>query len=115
MNFLLRFLLSALAGYLLMIYLTGTMVDDPGAALLAAAFIALVNSFVKPREVVRRQPITIFTLALFLTVLNFVLLRLCDRYIPGFTLRLWWAGILIAAAITVVNFTVEHFKRRAVQ
>ncbi|GAA4344455.1 phage holin family protein [Flaviaesturariibacter amylovorans] len=109
MNFLLRFVLSALAGYGMILYLLSTDVRDRAAALLAACFIAMVNSFVRPRAIVRRQPITVFTLSLIMIAINYGLLYLCDRYIPGFAIRTWWHGLAIAAVITAVNFSIDRF------
>jgi putative membrane protein len=84
MNGLIRFLLSGLAVLLTAYLLPGVSVDHYGYALLAALGLSGANMIVKPVLIIFTIPITIFTLGLFLLVINAVIILLVDYFIPGF-------------------------------
>jgi putative membrane protein len=93
MNGIIRFLLSGLAVLLAAYLLPGVHVDHYGYALLVAIVLTVVNFIVKPILVVLTIPITLFTLGLFLLVINALMILLVDYFItPGFLVDgFWWA------------------------
>ncbi|RYY39822.1 MAG: hypothetical protein EOO08_09130 [Chitinophagaceae bacterium] len=109
MNFLLRFLLTSILGYLLFWYLpTGQFHDQPGT-LLAAVTIAVINSFIKPRRITARYPVTVYSLLVVLTVINVVLIKICNRFIPGFEVTGWLAPLGVGFAMAALSLLIDRF------
>ena len=61
---------SALAILFVAYFMKGVTVDNTITALLVAVVLGLINNFVKPILVVLTIPFTVFTLGLFLIVIN---------------------------------------------
>lgn len=64
--------------------LSGVYIDGPLYALIAAAFVGLVNIFVRPILFLVTLPITLVTFGLFALVLNGAMLGLAAWLAPGF-------------------------------
>ena len=78
MKLLIRWLLLAAALLLVAHLYSGVIVASFGAAMMAAFFIGLFNTLVRPVLVVLTLPVTLLTPGLFLFVIN--------------ALMFWWAG-----------------------
>jgi putative membrane protein len=103
MNGLIRFLLSGLAVLLTAYLLPGVDVEHYGYALLVALGLSVANMIVKPILIVFTIPITIFTLGLFLLVINAVIILLVDYFIPGFNVDGFWWALAFSLILSVVN------------
>ena len=62
--------------------LPGVDVSDFFSALFFAALLALLNATVKPLLIIFTLPLTVFTLGLFLLVINAVVILMADDFIP---------------------------------
>jgi len=92
MKFIIRLFLSALAVVITAYLLPGVALEDYLSAIIVAGLLALLNVTVKPILVLFTFPLTIFTLGLFLLVINACMILLADYFIPGFTVEgFWWA------------------------
>jgi len=92
MNFIIRLFLSALAVVITAYLLPGVILEDYLSAIIVAGLLALLNVTVKPILVLFTFPLTIFTLGLFLLVINALMILLADYFIPGFEVEgFWWA------------------------
>jgi putative membrane protein len=100
MNTLARLLLGTIAVLVADLLLRGVSLGDMDTlngvltAVLTAAVLALLNSFLKPILILFTLPITLVSLGLFLLVINAALVMLADSIVPGFTIeapRFWWA------------------------
>lgn len=109
MNFLLRFLIPTALAYFIFWYLPGGQYRDQPGTLMAAVVVALVDSFLKPQAVTKRFPITAYTLLIVLTALNFVLIKVCDRYIPGFELPGWKWTAVAGFAVAALSLLIDRF------
>jgi putative membrane protein len=98
MNFILRFLLNGFAVLLTAYLLPGVDVKDYPTALIVAVVLALANVIVKPVLIVLTIPITIFTLGLFLLVINGLIILLVEHFVPGFVVN----GFLWALAFSLI-------------
>lgn len=92
MNFILKVLITGLIAYLLQNILSGVRIVDMKTAALFALVLALLNAVVKPILVILTIPVTVFTLGLFLLVINAFMVLLAANlfkgvYVNGF----WWA------------------------
>lgn len=95
MNFILKVLVTGLMAYLIQRYVLsdGVHIVDMKTAALYALVLALLNAVVKPILVVLTIPATVFTLGLFLLVINAFMIMLAAYFfkdgvrVDGF----WWA------------------------
>jgi putative membrane protein len=107
MGFILRLFFTWLAILLASYLLKGIHVTDYVSALVAAAVLALLNSFVKPILVFLTIPITIVTLGLFLLVINAAIVYLVAYFVKGFTVdSIWWAigfSLLVSFIVSILS------------
>ncbi|HEY9045540.1 MAG TPA: phage holin family protein [Ohtaekwangia sp.] len=103
MNGIARFLLSGLAVLLTSYLLPGVHVEHYGYALLVAAVLAIANAIVKPILIILTIPITIFTLGLFLLVINAFIIMLVDYFVPGFRVDGFWWALAFSLILSVFN------------
>ena len=103
MNGIVRFLLSGVAVLLTAYLMKGVHVEHYGYALLVAAVLALANMIVKPVLIIFTIPITIFTLGLFLLVINALIIMLVDYLVPGFRVDGFWWALLFSVVLSIFN------------
>jgi putative membrane protein len=103
MSGIVRFLLSGLAVLLTAYLLSGVHVENYGYALLVAAVLSLANLVVKPVLVVFTIPITVFTLGLFLLVINALIIMLVDFLVPGFRVDGFWWALAFSLILSLFN------------
>lgn len=103
MNGIIRFLLSGLAVLLTAYLLPGVDVEHYGYALLAAVVISLANIVVKPILIILTIPITIFTLGLFLLVINALIILMVDYFVPGFAVDGFWWALAFSLILSIFN------------
>ncbi len=103
MNGIVRFLLSGLAVLLAAYLLPGVDVDHYGYALLVAVVLSLVNIIVRPILVILTLPITVFTLGLFMLVINAVMILLVDYFIDGFQVDGFWWALGFSLILSILN------------
>jgi putative membrane protein len=92
--------------------LPGVSVTGWQAALLVALVLGLLNIFVKPVLVILTLPATIFTLGLFLLVINAIIIILCDSLVPGFDVRSFWSALLFSIVLSVCQSLVSGISER---
>jgi putative membrane protein len=56
---------------------------------------------VKPILVLFTLPVTIFTLGLFLLVINAVMILLCDHFVEGFRVSSFWTAMLFSIILSL--------------
>lgn len=103
MNFLARLLLSALAVILSAYVLPGVSVDSFLTALLVAIILSLLNTLVKPILVILTIPFTVFTLGLFMLVINAIIILMTDWVIDGFAVAGFWYALIFSIVLTLIN------------
>ncbi len=80
------------------VYLSGF-----GTAILVAIVLALLNITIKPLLIFFTIPATIFTLGLFLFVINAVVILMVDNLISGFAVNGFWWALLFSLVLSFVN------------
>jgi putative membrane protein len=103
MNTLIRFLLNGLAVLLTAWLLPGVFVTDYWTALIVALVLSIANLIVKPVLIVLTIPITIFTLGLFLLVINAIIILLADYFVDGFHVEGFWYALLFSIILSIFN------------
>ncbi|MEX0967884.1 MAG: phage holin family protein [Bacteroidia bacterium] len=113
LRFILNIALSALAVMLCAWLLPGVSVTGFWIAVVVVAILALLNAFVKPVLILLTIPLTVFTLGLFLLVINAVIIMLTDWLIPGFVVRNFWWALLFSLILSIVNSLIDTFIPRS--
>jgi putative membrane protein len=105
LSFLKRWLITTLAVWLATCIVPGIHSDTPPGLILAALLLGLLNAIVRPIMVVLSLPLLIFTLGLFMLVINALLLWWVGRILKDFHVDSFWSafwGSLIISLSTLV-------------
>lgn len=107
---LIKFLITALAVFISGVLLPGVDVANVWVAMMLAAILALLNRFVKPLLVLLTIPATIFTLGLFLFVVNGIIIFIADWLVPDtyFSVRNFFMGIVFSLLISITTAVLEN-------
>ena len=103
-GFIFRAVIAALGLWLATRWVDGIRIDTPLTLVLAGALLGVVNAFVRPIAVILTFPFTIFTLGLFLLVVNAGMLGLVALFLPGFRLDGFWAAVWAALIVSVTGW-----------
>ncbi len=110
MYLLARWFINAFALLLLAYTLPGIAVSGLYAALVAALILGVINAVVRPVLIILTLPITIITLGLFTFVINGFLFWFAGTVVKGFEVQGFWAAMLGALIMTLVNAIVSSKK-----
>lgn len=107
MNLIIKLLISTIAVFVLSYFLPGVHVTSLTGALMVAVVLGLLNTFLKPILVLLTIPVTIFTLGLFLLVINAIIILICDYfiaefYVDGFLIALFFS-VLLSIIQSILN------------
>ncbi|MGE5316823.1 MAG: phage holin family protein [Chloroflexota bacterium] len=103
MNFLTRLLLSTIAVILSAYLLPGVTVDSFMTAILVSIILSILNTIVKPILVILTIPFTVFTLGLFLLVINAIIILMTDWVIDGFMVDGFWYALIFSIVLALIN------------
>lgn len=106
MKILLRILITAILVMVLAHFMTGVEVASFTTSLLVAIVLGLLNIFIKPILVLLTLPVTIFTLGLFLLVINALIILLCSEIVGGFTVDTFFTALLFSIILSVCQSIV---------
>lgn len=110
-NFLITWLLTAIALGITAYLVPGFTVSNWVAAAIAAIVLGLVNAIVKPILVILTLPLTIVTLGLFLFVVNAITIWLAGALTPGFTVAGFIPALLGSIVLTLVASVLNWIAR----
>lgn len=108
-----KVLVNAVAVLLAAWILNGVFVKDAFTAVLVALILGLLNAFVKPLLVLLTIPITVFTLGLFLLVINIIIVLLADDLVGGFRVNSWWQALLFSFIVSFVSSVLDKLISKA--
>lgn len=106
-RFIVKTLATSVAVLLAAYILKGVHVADVTTAMLVAVVLGLLNSFIRPILVLLTIPITIITLGLFLIAINYFIVYLTTRLVPGFQVDGWFPALLFSIIVSVVSSLIE--------
>ncbi|MDQ3047586.1 MAG: phage holin family protein [Bacteroidota bacterium] len=114
MNFIVQLIISTLAVLISSYLLPGVNIEGNSflTALIVAAVLAFLNAVVKPIMVILTIPITIFTLGLFLLVINALMIMLAAKLVPGFHVNGFWWALLFSLILSIITSILESIKKR---
>jgi putative membrane protein len=104
---LLIWVLNALALIAVTNFVPGIHVDGFTAALIAAFFLGLVNTLIRPLLLLLTLPVTMLTLGLFIFVINGTLFWLVGSVLRGFVVDSFWHGVLGAVLYSIFSWALS--------
>jgi|688.fasta_scaffold1006886_1 putative membrane protein len=106
---LIKFLVTALAIFISGMLLPGVDVANVWVAMILAAILSILNRFVKPILVLLTLPATIFSLGLFILVINGTIIFIADWLVPDtyFNVRNFLMGIVFSFMIAITGSVLE--------
>jgi putative membrane protein len=107
MKFLIQILISTLAVLTTAYLLPGVHVDTVGTAIIVSVVLSFLNAVVKPILVIFTIPITLFTLGLFLVVINALMVMLADSLIQGFSVKSFWTALVFSIVLYIITAIFE--------
>jgi len=108
MRFIGKILVTALAALIASYLLPGVEIHSGITAIIIALVMALLNTFIKPILIVLTIPITVFTLGLFLLVINTIIIKWTSFLVgPNFTVENWWAAFWFSILLSIVTYIIE--------
>lgn len=107
MKLMLIWILNALALIAVTSFVPGIQVDGFFAALIAAFFLGLVNTLIRPLLILLTLPVTMVTLGLFIFVINGLLFWLVGSVLRDFMVDSFWHGILGALLYSLFSWALS--------
>ncbi len=104
MRLLLIWILNALALLTVANFVPGIHLDSFVDALIAAFFLGLVNTLIRPLLLLLTLPVTLLTLGLFIFVINGLLFWFVGSVLKGFVVDGFWYGVLGAALYSIISW-----------
>lgn len=101
MKLLVRILITSILVMAISYLMKGVVVDEFSTALIVAIVLGLLNFFVKPVLVLLTLPVTVFTLGLFLLVINAIIILLCDHFVDGFDVNGFWTALFFSIILSL--------------
>jgi putative membrane protein len=95
--------------WLATVWVPGVYIDSPVTLILAGVSLGIVNSIVRPIAIVLTLPMTIFTLGLFLLVINAGMVALVAWMLPGMHVAGFWAAFWAAVLVSLVSMMGSWF------
>lgn len=104
MQFLVRFILYAVAVLITGYILPGVVMESFLVALVVAGVLSLLNAVVKPLLVILTIPVTLLTFGLFLLVINALIIMLAGWIVPNFEVDGFWWALIFSIVLSFFTF-----------
>ncbi len=108
-GFILRGLIAALGLWAATELLSGFTIDTALTLILAGLLLGLVNAVVRPFALLLSLPALLFTLGLFLLVVNAAMIGLVALMLPGFKIAGFWTAVGGALIVSIVSWIGSWF------
>jgi putative membrane protein len=103
-GFILRGLFAALGLWVATEMLSGIAIRNATTLVIAGLLLGLVNAVVRPFALLLSLPALLFTLGLFLLVINAAMLGLVALLLPGFKITGFWTAVGAALIVSIVSW-----------
>lgn len=104
---LLLWILNALALLTVANFVPGIHLDSFGDALIAALFLGLVNTLIRPLLLLLTLPVTVVTLGLFIFVINGLLFWFVGSILKNFVVDGFWYGVMGAVLYSLFSWALS--------
>ncbi|HUY82946.1 MAG TPA: phage holin family protein [Steroidobacteraceae bacterium] len=109
LGFFIRAAIAALGLWLATLWVPGIGIDGPMTLVFAALLLGVVNAVVRPVAILLTLPMTIFSLGLFLLVINAGMVALVSWMLPGMRLAGFAAAFWSALIVSIVSLIGSWF------
>ncbi len=106
-RFLLKWLVTAIAIFVVANVFGLIHIQNLTVLVLAALLLGILNAFVRPALLVLTLPINILSLGLFTLVINGFLLYATAGLVSGFDINSFWRALLAAFLISIVTAMIN--------
>lgn len=96
-------LLNSVAVFATSKILPGVEIKNFWSAIVVAAVLAIVNTFLTPIIQFIALPVTIITLGLFALVINTLMIMLVDALVDGFKIKNFWWALLFGIVMSLFS------------
>lgn len=111
MAFIFKVLITTVNAFILASILPGVFIDDFFTAMVVAFVLAVLDAVVKPILIILTLPATIFSLGLFLFVINACIILLDAHFVHGFKVDGFWDALLFSILLSFFNSFVHKRSR----
>src|SRR4051812_40142845 len=108
-GFLVRGLIAALGLWLATSVLDGIVINSARTLVLAGLLLGVVNAIVRPFALLLSLPALLFTLGLFLLVVNAAMLGLVALMLRGFHIDGFWTAVGGSLIVSVISWMGSWF------
>lgn len=108
-GFILRALIASLGLWAATEMLDGLTIDDATTLILAGLLLGIVNAIVRPFALLLSLPALLFTLGLFLLVVNAAMLGLVALMLRGFHIDGFWTALGGSLIVSIVSWIGSWF------
>lgn len=108
-SFILRMLTVMFGLWLASVLVPGIEVQGIGTLIGAALLLGFVNAVVRPLLIILTLPVTIFTLGLFLLVINAAMLGLVAWMFDDFDISGFWSALLGSIVVGITGWIASYF------
>lgn len=84
-------------------FVSGVRIQGLGGAIVAAAILGILNTFVKPVLLFLTFPLTFVTFGLFIWVINAALFYIVGKLELGLTVNTFWSAFGASLIVTIVS------------
>ena len=110
-SFLIRWLVTTIAVLAAVKIIPGIRCDSWSTLIIASLVLGIFNAFIKPFLILLNLPIIVFTLGLFIPILNALLLWLTSALVSEFHVSGFWAAFFGSLVISIVSGVLNFFVR----
>ncbi len=107
MGFLIKVVVSSIAVVITAYLLGGVTVPDFTTAIVVAFVLGVLNMVLKPVLIILTIPVTIFSLGLFLLVINAFIIQLTGVIVSGFVVESFWWALFFSIILSIVTWFLE--------
>jgi len=101
MKLIMKIVFSSVLVMFLSHFIKGVYVENFTTSIIVAMVLGLLNLFVKPILILFTLPITLFTLGLFLLVINAILILLCAKIVGGFRVDSFFTALIFSMVLSL--------------
>jgi len=109
--FVIRWLVTTIAVFVAVHLVRGVSDSGWGSLLGASLLLGIINAFVRPVLLLLSLPWILFTMGVFILVINALLLLAVSAVVPGFSVDGFWSAFFGALVISVVSWPLSSFFR----
>ncbi len=107
MHLLIIWLINACALLAVPYLMQSIRVDSFSTALISALLLGLVNTLIRPLLVILTLPATVFTLGLFIFVINGLMFWMVAHWVDGFHVSGFWSAVGGALLYSVISWALS--------